>query len=206
MNLHGINELRHPIWSDTSGIAERAVRRVKQKEQSPVLLQSGLDEKWWADSMECCCYLRNVQDLLTDGTTPNERRFGEPLQESFTKIFFWIRIDRGENLEDIQIADMEKLKNGCIRNLSSKNQYERSMDTTKRKRIRKPKSMVQQSVKERLRIPTTHSKKGTHRGEWRSQWRTSKRFGRVSSDRIEKWRWSPNGLLVHPRWFHLTSS
>ena len=32
-----------------------------------VLLQSGLYEKWWADSVECCCYLRNVQDLLADG-------------------------------------------------------------------------------------------------------------------------------------------
>ena len=27
--------------------------------------------------MECSCYLRNVQDLLTDGKTPYERRFGE---------------------------------------------------------------------------------------------------------------------------------
>ena len=45
---------------------------------SAVLLQSGLDEKWWADSMECYCYLRNIQDLLSDGKTPYERRFGEP--------------------------------------------------------------------------------------------------------------------------------
>ena len=28
--------------------------------------------------MECYCYLRNVQDLLADGKTPYERRFGEP--------------------------------------------------------------------------------------------------------------------------------
>ena len=34
---------------------------------SAVLLQSGLEEKWWADSMECYTYLRNVQDLLSDG-------------------------------------------------------------------------------------------------------------------------------------------
>ena len=27
--------------------------------------------------MECYCYLRNVQDLLADGKTPYERRFGE---------------------------------------------------------------------------------------------------------------------------------
>ena len=45
--------------SETNEIAERAVRRVKEGTFS-VLLQSGLDEKWFADSMECCCYLRNV--------------------------------------------------------------------------------------------------------------------------------------------------
>ena len=47
---------------------------------SAVLLQSGLDEKWWADSMECYTYLRNIQDLLSDRKTPYERRFGEPFE------------------------------------------------------------------------------------------------------------------------------
>ena len=41
-----------PHRSETNGIAERAVRRVKVG-TSAVLLQSGLDENWWADSMEC---------------------------------------------------------------------------------------------------------------------------------------------------------
>ena len=45
-----------------------------------VLLQSGLDNDWWADSMECYCYLRNVQDLLADGKTQYERRFEEPFK------------------------------------------------------------------------------------------------------------------------------
>ena len=52
--------------SETNGIAERAVRRVKEG-TSAVLLQSGLEE-WMLgmDSMECCyCYLRNIQDLLS---------------------------------------------------------------------------------------------------------------------------------------------
>ena len=30
--------------------------------------------------MECYCYLRNVQDLLADGKTLHERRFGEPFK------------------------------------------------------------------------------------------------------------------------------
>ena len=66
-----------PHRSETNGIAKRAGRRVKEG-TSAVLLQSGLDEKWWADSMECCCNLRNIQDFLFDGKTPYERRFGMP--------------------------------------------------------------------------------------------------------------------------------
>ena len=66
-----------PHRSETNGIGERAVRRVKEG-TSAVLLQSGVDENWWADSMECYCYLRNIQDLLSDGKAPHERRFGQP--------------------------------------------------------------------------------------------------------------------------------
>ena len=66
-----------PHRSETNGIAERAVRREKEG-TSAVLLQSGLNESWWADSLECYTYLRNVTDLLSDGKTPYERRFGKP--------------------------------------------------------------------------------------------------------------------------------
>ena len=51
-----------PHRSETNGIAE------------------SLDENWWADSIECYTYLRNIQDLLSDGKTPYEKRFGEPLK------------------------------------------------------------------------------------------------------------------------------
>ena len=44
------------------------------------LSHSGLDEKWWADSMECYCHLRDIQYLLSGWKTPYERRFGEPLR------------------------------------------------------------------------------------------------------------------------------
>ena len=68
-----------PHRSETNGIAERAVRRVKEG-TSAVLLQSGLNESWWADSMECYTFLRNVTDLSSDGKTPYERRFGQPIK------------------------------------------------------------------------------------------------------------------------------
>ena len=75
----------------TNGIVERAVRRVTEG-TSAVLLQSGLDEKWWADSMECKTYLRNIQDLLSDGKTPYERRFGKPLKRTDHSVWFtgWV--------------------------------------------------------------------------------------------------------------------
>ena len=31
-------------------------------------------------TMQCSCYLRNVQDLLADGKTPYERRLGKPFK------------------------------------------------------------------------------------------------------------------------------
>ena len=68
-----------PHRTETNGIAERAVRRVKEG-TSAVLLQSGLNESWWADSMECYTYLRNVTDPLSDGKTPYGRRFGQPFK------------------------------------------------------------------------------------------------------------------------------
>ena len=52
-----------PHRSETTGIAERAVRRVKEG-TTAVLLQSGLNESWWTDSMECYTYLRNVTNFF----------------------------------------------------------------------------------------------------------------------------------------------
>ena len=66
-----------PQRSGTSAVAERARCSIKGG-TSAVLLQSGLDNEWMADSMECNCYLRNIPDLLSDGKTPHERRFGVP--------------------------------------------------------------------------------------------------------------------------------
>ena len=79
-----------PHRTETKSIAERAVRRVKEG-ISAVLLQSGLNESWWADSMECYTHLRNVTELLSDGKTPYERRFGQPLKGPI--IPFWSLVE-----------------------------------------------------------------------------------------------------------------
>ena len=80
-----------PHRPETNGIAERAVRRVKEG-TSAVLLQSGLDKEWWADSMVCYCYLRNIQDLLSDGKTPYERRFGMLFKDQWYRLEQWSNI------------------------------------------------------------------------------------------------------------------
>ena len=104
-----------PHRSETNGIAERAVRRLKEGTSS-VLFQSGLDEKWWADSMECLSYLWKIQDLLPDGKTPYERRFGEsylferPVENpSIWKASITWNIPRIRS-SDIMVANVEELE------------------------------------------------------------------------------------------------
>ena len=66
-----------PRGSETNGTADRAVRRVKGGTSS-VLVQSGLQERCWAEAMDCCGYHRNVQEVEGDGQAPNECRFNSP--------------------------------------------------------------------------------------------------------------------------------
>ena len=82
----GINARSTPSRSETNGIAERAVRRVKEG-TSAVLLQSGLNESWWADSMECYTYLRNVQIYFLMGRRPMKDVLGNHLKDLLFHLF-----------------------------------------------------------------------------------------------------------------------
>ena len=72
---HCTSTLHQP---ETNEIAERAV--TEEKKGTTSVPPTSLDEQWWAGSVECSCYSRNVQDLLSDGKTPDERGFGEPFR------------------------------------------------------------------------------------------------------------------------------
>ena len=96
-NYPGIIVRQHHTDQKTNGVAERAVRGVREG-TSAVLLQSGLDEKWWADSMECCFYLRNIQDFVPDGKTPYERRFGVPFNGPVIPIVTMVRMSPYQEL------------------------------------------------------------------------------------------------------------
>ena len=136
--------------------------------------------------MECYCNLQNIQDILADGKTPHERRFGEPFKgpiipfgalvenksistrdqtrlHQFGKkvlpgIFQGYALIAGGLWKgDILIADMENGNYGRIRNLLSTNQRRRNIDRTKRRRIH-IRRWHSKIVRKRLRIPRTRSK------------------------------------------------
>ena len=126
--------------SETNRIAERAVRRMK-KGTSAILLQSGLDGNLWADSLECYTYLRNVTDLLSDGKTSYDRRFGQPFKGSIIPFVSWVDhsrihqfgkkvlvpIVRGGGIWncDVLVADLAELETMDISEIYSKRLNER---------------------------------------------------------------------------------
>ena len=165
---HGITARQHLI--DPNGIVKGAVRRVKEG-TSAVLPQSGLDERWWSDSVECYC-------------TRYERRFGGPFkwpiipcgamssvftersnenssiwQESTTWNFSWLSTDRGGNLERRYLDNrLGRIGNvGCIRYFPS-NQSQGSVHQPKKKMNSFSQSQMEQQIARKiLRIPSTHS-------------------------------------------------
>ncbi len=64
-----------PHRPETNGIAERAVRRVKEG-TSCALSQSGFHDDWWVLAMECYCFLRNIVDISVTNHTAYHNRFG----------------------------------------------------------------------------------------------------------------------------------
>ena len=188
-----------PQRSETNGIAEEAVRRVKEG-TSAVLLQSGLNKSWWADSMECYTYLRNVTDLLSDGKTPYERRFGQPCKrtdytiwfigwvspyncersvpnpsiwkESFTWIVSRIRIVRGRKLEGWRTGcrPWGVGDHGRIGNLLKKTQCERGDISQTRRIYFSNRRWTNQNPWRRSRPDNIHLGTGSHKSRRKSPW------------------------------------
>ena len=115
--------------------------------------------------MECCCYLRHVQDLLAGGKTLHERRFGEPFKGPISPfgamveyqpisardharlhksglevppgIFLgYALIAGGTRKGDYLIAEIEELENfEASEILSPKIECTRSLDSSEKRRI-----------------------------------------------------------------------
>ena len=150
----GIIARLHHRYLRENGIGESAVRRVREG-SSVVMLQSGLNESWSANSMEWYTYVRNVTILLSHGKTPYERRFWLPFKGQIIPFGslveyhlhqFGKKVLRGLFLGyalyaariwkgDVLIADLEELENdGRIGNLLEKTQCERG-DVSQTRRI-----------------------------------------------------------------------
>ena len=131
-------------------------------------------------------------------STNSERKY---YQESFQDKL-WSRGELGKEMFWVRIW-----KSCTHQNFLSKNQRERRIDITQRRWIHIPSGRrYSEIVRKKLQVLRIHSKARTNRKERRFQWRTSKWTWRVSTDRINRWRWSPTRLLVHLRELHLASS
>lgn len=62
-----------PHTPQTNGVAERAVRKVKES-TSCALGQSGLSAEWWSEAQNCFCFLYTVTEVMHDGYTSYQSR------------------------------------------------------------------------------------------------------------------------------------
>ena len=177
---HGIIEPRHLIDPRRMGLLREQYAE-QQKGRLRCYCNQAWMKKWWADSMECYCHLRNVQDLRADGKTHHERRFGAQwskivrfLQkktcQGFTNLarkfcqeyfFGYALIARRIWKGDILVANIIG-KHGRIGNPLLKNQCKRSVDVDKGEKISYSRSRwYGKIVRKRPRIPRPYPKAGT---------------------------------------------
>ena len=189
-------------------------------------------DQWWSDSIECYCYLRNLQDFLRDGKTPWERRFGESFKGPI--IPFGALVEYHPNLntwsnENSSIFerkfhqesfwDMHWSRRGLW-----KGDYDSRfgrLEIWKHQnfilgRIIAKEILIRQKGDEfigtgklsgrGLRIPRTHSKAGKCRKEVNISEQDFMANGRVSTCTTWTWRWSPCRFLVDSRWLHQSPS
>ena len=154
-----------PHRSGPNGIPERATRRIKEGISS-ILLQSGLDEPWWAESVECYCSSRNVQNLLSNeklnmnGVLANNAVVQSYHSEQKSNIIRFRRKTRRDSINsarkysqaslwvmlhmrvkgDLLVADVEELISGerRIRSLVQRDQNKRSCGAERRGQIHTP--------------------------------------------------------------------
>ena len=73
-DLKWMHDTSTPHRPSTNGVAERAVRRVKEG-TACALEQSGWSPEWWPEAQNTYCFLHNVSDKQKDGYTAYESRY-----------------------------------------------------------------------------------------------------------------------------------
>ena len=80
-----------PHRSETNGIAERAVRRVKEG-TSAVLLQSGLNESWWAVLWNVTPICETSQIYYLMERRPMKDALGNHIKDRLFHLVHWLSI------------------------------------------------------------------------------------------------------------------
>ena len=144
--------------------------------------------------MECYSYLRNVQDLLADGKTPYERRFGESLKRPIIPSGAMVEYHPistrdqsilhqcGKKVSPGILLGYELVAGGMwkgeilIADLEDLEKLDASQICPRRINAKEDIPNCRwysKTVRKRRRIPRTYSKAGTNREERRFQQRTS---------------------------------
>ena len=211
------------------GLLRTAVRRVKEG-TSAVLLQWGVEENWWADSMECYTYLRNFTNLWSDGNTPYERRIGQPFEgpvvpfgslveyhpitakdqsriHQFGKkvlpgLFLGYALYAGWIWKgDVLIADLEELETMDASEIYSKRLNAKEVHFSNRRWTNQNPWKRSGTENNHFGTASTNSRRESHWFSWRVR-RVSSTTSRLFSRR----RWSDRWLLVHVRKLHIPPS
>ena len=205
---------------------------------SAVLLQSGLDENWWADSMEWYTYLRNIQDFVAEGKTPYERRCGEPFEGPIIPFGAMVEYHPISTRDQSNFQQLGKtVFPGIFRayaliagEFGKETLWLRISRNWKRctyqqfvlgESMRKKYWLISQKGEEFIfRVADGTAKMSGRDYEFREPTQRRKRTVRSEDlsgelqgepegpqpTELKRWRWSQGGLLVDPRWLHLSSS
>ncbi len=95
------HDIAVPHRPQTNGVAERAVRRIKEG-TTAVLVQSGFTTEWWPEAMNCYCFLRVIVDNVGNGFTAYENRF--------TKTYDGPTIPMGAEVRYMPISQKDKAR------------------------------------------------------------------------------------------------
>ena len=120
---------------------------------SAVLLQSGLGNEWWADSMECYCYLRNIETASV-------------WSKSLASYIPRICVARGVNLERRHYSRRHRRigGDGRIRSPRQKAQCKGIVNAAKKRKLHIPsRRWNSQNLRARTASENIHLKPGTGR-------------------------------------------
>ena len=214
MSNHGITAFQHfidprPKWHPWKSRSTIKGRHVSSFATVRTRYKGGGHTPW-----ECYCCLRNVRDLLADGKTPNESRFGEPFKGPI--ILFGALVELSSDFcqklkqEVINVATRyyqeSFLAGSWSRGEFGKEIFWKQTWKTWKSWMHQI-CIVRESMQRKYWSVKKMMKSSSHsQMEQQNCQGETYEFRVPTVDRTHRWRWSPCRFVVDPRWFHLSSS